>query len=210
MANGWVGSQAQHQGPWASCLVSRHKLKILWHFEIFVNTAYAYMRQEISKRYFSYSFHQMSIKVNQGIGYHGGIQAISFLGNRLSFFQNFVALRILTWDSMGKSQNGQYLENGRDSSQEYAWISGSKSVVYFQARCRFNFFLTYGSMLMKRTKMAKMWNFANLYTTLVEAFARSMHEFLEWICYLLSEEMSFEFFLPYCSMLTKTKKIVNH
>ncbi len=58
------------------------------------------MGLEISKRY-SYSFHLMSVKLCENIGYHGGIQAITFLGNRPSF-KNFVALEILTWESMGK------------------------------------------------------------------------------------------------------------
>ncbi len=38
-----------------------------------------------------YSFHPISAKVYKEIGYHGGIQAITFLGNRPSF-KNFVAL----------------------------------------------------------------------------------------------------------------------
>ena len=49
------------------------------------------MGLEISRRYFSYSFHLMSAKLYEGISYHGGIQAITFLGNRPSF-KNFVAL----------------------------------------------------------------------------------------------------------------------
>ena len=46
---------------------------------------------EISKRYSSYSFHPMSAKRYEDIGYYGGIQVITFLGNRLSF-KNFVTL----------------------------------------------------------------------------------------------------------------------
>ena len=37
------------------------KLKILWHFEFFLNIA-TYMGLEISKPYASYSFHSMSVK----------------------------------------------------------------------------------------------------------------------------------------------------
>ncbi len=44
----------------------------------------------ISKRY-SYSFHPMSIKLHEDIEYHGGIQAVTFLGNRASF-KHFVTL----------------------------------------------------------------------------------------------------------------------
>ncbi len=31
------------------------------------------------------SFHPMSAKLYEDIGYHGGIQAVTFLGSRLSF-----------------------------------------------------------------------------------------------------------------------------
>ncbi len=50
-----------------------------------------HMGLEISKRYSSHSFHLMPAKLYEDIGYHGGIQAVTFLGNRLSF-KNFVAL----------------------------------------------------------------------------------------------------------------------
>ncbi len=60
------------------------------------------MRLEISKRY-SYSFHSMSAKFYEDIGYHGGIQVVTFFGNRPSF-TNFVAFEILTRESMGKSK----------------------------------------------------------------------------------------------------------
>ncbi len=39
------------------------------------------MGLEISKCY-SYSFHLMSIKCYEDIGYHGGIQAVTFVSNR--------------------------------------------------------------------------------------------------------------------------------
>ena len=40
---------------------------------------------EISKRYSSYNFHSMSIKLHEDNGYHGGIQAVAFLGNSQVF-----------------------------------------------------------------------------------------------------------------------------
>ena len=46
-----------------------------------------------------------------------------------------------------------------------------------------------------------------LWATLVETLPRSMHDFCgEWMWCVLSEEMSFEFFLPYGPMLMETKK----
>ncbi len=48
------------------------------------------MGLEISKCFSSYSFHLMSVKHYEDISYHGGIQAITFLGN-LPSFKNFVA-----------------------------------------------------------------------------------------------------------------------
>ncbi len=49
------------------------------------------MGLEISKRYSILQFHPMSAKLYEDIGYHGGTQAITFLGNQLSF-KKFVAL----------------------------------------------------------------------------------------------------------------------
>ncbi len=49
-----------------------------------------HMGLEISKRY-SYSFHLMLAKLYEDIGYHAGIHAIAFLGNRPSF-KIFLAL----------------------------------------------------------------------------------------------------------------------
>ncbi len=43
------------------------KLKIWWHFEIFENS---HMGLEISKCYFPYSFHLISAKLHEDIGYH--------------------------------------------------------------------------------------------------------------------------------------------
>ena len=49
------------------------------------------MALEISKRYSSYSFHPMSGKLYENFDYHGGIQAITFLGNQpsLKYFVKF-------------------------------------------------------------------------------------------------------------------------
>ena len=49
------------------------------------------MGLEISKPYSSYSFQPMSAKFYEDSGYHGGIQAITFLGNR-AIFKHLVAL----------------------------------------------------------------------------------------------------------------------
>ena len=49
------------------------------------------MGLELSKRYSSYCFDLMSAKLYEDIGYHSGIQAVTFLGNQPSF-KNFVAL----------------------------------------------------------------------------------------------------------------------
>ncbi len=49
------------------------------------------MGLEISKCYSPYSFDPMSAKLYDDIGYHGGIQAITFLGNWPSF-KTFVTL----------------------------------------------------------------------------------------------------------------------
>ncbi len=43
------------------------------------------MGLEMSKRYFSYTFHPISAKLYESIGYHGGIQASTFPGNWPSF-----------------------------------------------------------------------------------------------------------------------------
>ena len=48
------------------------------------------MGLKISKRY-SYSIHLISDKLYEGIDYHTGIQAITFLGNQPSF-KTIVAL----------------------------------------------------------------------------------------------------------------------
>ncbi len=50
-----------------------------------------HMGLEISKSYSSHSFHLMSAKLYEDLGYHARIQAVTFLGNRLCF-KNFVAL----------------------------------------------------------------------------------------------------------------------
>ena len=57
-------------------------LKFLWTQD--------HMGLEISKHYSYYSFHLMSDKLYQDIGYHGGTQTITFVANRPS--KNFVIL----------------------------------------------------------------------------------------------------------------------
>ena len=63
------------------------KIKNLCHLKC-LSTQY-HMELEISKCY-SCSFHPMSAKLYEDIRYQGGIQAITFLGNRRSF-KNSVA-----------------------------------------------------------------------------------------------------------------------
>ncbi len=51
---------------------------------------------------------------------------------------------------------------GRDPPQEYPWILGSKSGVFFQRGCRLKLLLPYAPMLAKtkkKKKMAKIQNF---------------------------------------------------
>ncbi len=52
---------------------------MLWHFEIFVNPGQSGL--EISKRYFSYSFHPMSPKLHEDVAYRRENQATTFLVN---------------------------------------------------------------------------------------------------------------------------------
>ncbi len=58
------------------------------------------MGLEISKRY-SYSFHPMSVKLHEDIGYHGGIEAVTFLDN-LPTFTNFVTFGNFKTEINGK------------------------------------------------------------------------------------------------------------
>ncbi len=69
------------------------------------------MGLEISKRFYSYSFHLMSVKLYEDVGYRGGIQAITFLGNRPSLKKN-VALRNFNMGVNRKTFDVKYLENG--------------------------------------------------------------------------------------------------
>ncbi len=90
------------------------------------------MQLKISKRYSSYSFHPMSAKRFEDIGYHGEIQAITFLGNPPSF-KNFVAFEILTWEPMGKSPrcgiSWKWLIVEQNKSLEL-WVLGNTYVRY--------------------------------------------------------------------------------
>ena len=62
------------------------------------------MGQEVSKLYVSYSFHLMWAKLHVDIGYHGGIQAVTFKKN--------VTLLNFNMGVHGKTQNVEYLKNG--------------------------------------------------------------------------------------------------
>ena len=59
----------------------------------------------------------------------------------------------------------------------------------------------------KNCQKSKIWNFADLYTTLVETLPRSMHAFLgvNLLC-TLKGDVVWSFFLPYGPMFRKTKK----
>ncbi len=82
-------------------LAIRQKFKILWYFDFFVKTGAYGPGLEISKHY-SCSFQPLSINLHEYIGYHGGKQAIVYLGNRASFL-NFVALWNFNMGVNGKS-----------------------------------------------------------------------------------------------------------
>ncbi len=71
-----------------------------------------------------------------------------------------------------------------------------------QTRCHLMFFLPYGPMLMKTKEnwqKSKIWNFANLYTSLVETFpSSSMCDSLELICNVLSGHIVVFFHIGFC------------
>ncbi len=62
-----------------------------------------HMGLEISKRYFPHSFYLMSVKLYEDIGYCGGIQAVTVLGNRTNF-KNSVLLWNFNMGVSGKSK----------------------------------------------------------------------------------------------------------
>ncbi len=75
------------------------------------------MELEISKRYASYSVHQITSKLYENIAYHGGMQAITLLANRPNLFtkklQNLWHFETLTLESTGKPKMWNIdLENG--------------------------------------------------------------------------------------------------
>ncbi len=59
------------------------KLKLLWHFVKFMLTQDD-TGLEISKYFSPYGFHLISAKLHENIGYHGGMHAVTLLGNRPS------------------------------------------------------------------------------------------------------------------------------
>ena len=74
---------------------------------------------------------------------------------------------------------------------------GNKSVVHWlsdKMSIKFSF-PPYGPMLMKR-KLAKDSNFRQSLYNVGRDPPRRKQDLLEWICYVLSEEMSFEIFSP--------------
>ncbi len=60
-----------------------------------------HMGLEISKSYSSYNFHSMSIKLQEDIGYHGGIQAVLFL-QIVQVLKMLWHFKILRWESVVK------------------------------------------------------------------------------------------------------------
>ena len=83
-----------------------------------------HMGLEMSKCYSSYSFRPMSAKFYEGISYYGGIQDITFLGNRPSS-KHFVAL----WNiNMGKPKMWNILKTAdRRAKRTKMWDSGPYS-----------------------------------------------------------------------------------
>ncbi len=78
---------------------------------------------------------------------------------------------------------------------------GAKLLCTFRQNVVWSFFSPYGPMLTKTKKKLSKVQILIWYRPSLEALT-----FWEWICYVLSEEMSFEVFPPYNNMLTKTKK----
>ncbi len=79
------------------------------------------MELEISKFYFSNSFHRMPSKLYEDIGYHGNRQSFAKFMALCNFNMgvNVWHFEILTWESMGKPNflvsfdfNMEYRENG--------------------------------------------------------------------------------------------------
>ncbi len=107
---------------WVVC----QKLRNLWHFEFWLTQDHIGL--EISKCYSSYSFHPMSVKCHEDIGYHGRIQAITFLGNRPSL-KKLWHFKILTWESMGKPKMWNISKTvDRRANQTKIWDLGCYSV----------------------------------------------------------------------------------
>ena len=81
----------------------------------------------MSKRYSSYSFHPMSAKFYENIGWYGGREAITFLaiGQVLTLLWHF---EILTWESMGKPETWSISKTvDRRAKWTNIWDSGSYS-----------------------------------------------------------------------------------
>ena len=77
--------------------------KILWHFDIFVNTAiWGWKFQNATPPTVFTSYQPNFMRT---LGYYGAIQAITFLANPPSF-KNLCHFEILTWESMGNLKYG--------------------------------------------------------------------------------------------------------
>ncbi len=116
----------------------------------------------ISKRYSSYSFNLMSVKLYEDIG----LLRLLLLGNRPRFLKHLWHFEILTWESMGKLKmwNISKTANSR-AKRTKIWDSGSYSAFMqgtFDAQ-----FLEFGSF----GALCKISNFTNFKTLLLSQFA---------------------------------------
>ncbi len=102
------------------------KLKLLWHFEVFVNTG-PYGAENF-KTLLVLQF-SSDVKLYEDIGRHSGIQAITFLGKR-PIFINFVALSNFNMGTNGKTKMWIIpKKDNRRVKQTKIWDSGSNIAV---------------------------------------------------------------------------------
>ena len=109
----------------------------------------------------------MSAKVYEDIGYHDGIQAIIFLGNRPSI-KKMWDFEILTWDSMGKTKMWNISKTAaRRAKRTNSWDSG-----YYSAHIEVTFdgrFLEFG--LESCSALCKIFNITIFKTLLLSQFS---------------------------------------
>ncbi len=80
------------------------------------------MELEMSKHCFSNSFHRIPSKLYENIAYHGGMQAVTLLGNRPSFTK---CMALLTLESMGKPKMWNISKTAdRRAKRTKIWDSG--------------------------------------------------------------------------------------